>query len=152
MRFGSERAVDAVERPGLTQIWRTQRVRAQVIEILRRRYALEELDGTGAPAGGVEGQFFENERRALATTQAQGVGDQRARAEGGGPANRIEGAHAEQVAEVGHRPVFAGFDEAVVVEAFNIGFNERSLAGNDAEQGAQRAVQFGVALAVEGGK
>ena len=49
VRFGSERAVDAVERPGLTQIWRTQRVRAQVIEILRRRYALEELDGTGAP-------------------------------------------------------------------------------------------------------
>ena len=134
--FRAERAVDAVERPGLPQVRRTQGMWPQVIEVLRGRHPLEEFDGAGAPAGGVEGQFFEDERRALAPAQAKGVGDQGARTEGGGAADRVEGAHAEQVADVGDDPVFAGFDEGVVVEPFDIGFDERTLAGNHAEQGA----------------
>ncbi len=150
--FLAEWAVDAVERPGLPEVRRAQGMRAQMIQILGSRYALEELDGTGAPAGGVEGQFFEDQRRALAPAQAQGVGDERPRAESGGATDGIEGAHAEQVADVGDDPVFAGFDEGVVVEPFDVGFDERTLAGDDAEQGAQRVARFGVALAVEGGQ
>ena len=49
-------------------------------------------------------------------------------------------------------PVFARFYEGVIVESLDIGFDERTLTGDDAEQGAQRVARFGVALVVEGGE
>ena len=79
----------------------------------------EELDGVRSPGGGVAGQLFHDQHRALAAAEGDGVGDFGARVvDGGGDAS--DGLIADEVADVGDDPGRAGLDELVVVELVEV--------------------------------
>ena len=80
---------------------------------------LEELDRVRAPAGDVAGELLQDEDRALAAAQGDGLGDLGARVvDRGGDA--LDGLVADQVADVGDHPGGAGLDELVVVELVEV--------------------------------
>ena len=153
---GFEGGADPFERLGAAQVGGVQIGRAQVVHVLRGAQALEVFDRAGVPAGDIARQLFEHQRRALASAQGNGVRHFGARA-GGLGRGLVQAAVADEVADVGHRPLGAGLDEQIVVELFQALVGHGQLLGEHADELFQRAAiqplgsgQLGVADAVDG--
>jgi hypothetical protein len=95
-------------------------------------------------------QVLEHCRRALAPAEPDGIGHFGARAERA-RGQSVHRAVADQIADIRHYPLGTGLDELIVVQLRQILVQDRDLAGNRREQGAQGAFLPGVAYAVNGG-
>src|SRR5262249_33592533 len=99
------------------------------------------------PAGHVPRELFQHRRRAFAPAEADRVRDLRALA-----ANLrhdvVQRAIADQIAEVRHDPIRAGFDELVVVKLRQIFFEHARLIGDDGQQRLERLASLGVPGAI----
>ena len=91
-----------------------------VMVVLGSCDALKELNGTGAPAGDVEGQLLQDGGRTFATAVLNRIGHKGALADARLRMNRMHSPDAKQVADIGHHPLVAGFDEPVFVKPLNI--------------------------------
>ena len=144
---GVERAADG--RPGFGQADAVPggAQRSQMVEVLRRRQQLEELDGTRVPAGHVARELLEHRRGPLSPAVGDRVRDLGARA-ADHLGQAVQRAVAEQVADVRRHPLRAGLDELVVVELLEVLLEDRDLAGDDVEQLAQLVLRTAGALRV----
>ena len=134
-----ERAADARERLPAAQVRRVVVARPQVVHVLRRAEQLEVLDRARVPAGDVARELLEHRRRALAPAERDRVRDLGAR-EPARAAERVQRLVADQVADVGDRPVGAGLDELVVVELLEVLLDHaRSRRRTPASSELQRA-------------
>lgn len=119
-------------------------VEAEVVGVLGPAEELEELDGTGAPAGDVAGDFLQDGEGAFATAVVDGFRDVGAAAGAG----FVEGVVADQVAEVGDDPVGTGFDEEIVPQTADVVVEEAGLAAGQFEERAEGVAAGGVLGAV----
>ncbi len=108
-----EGAAEPFQRLALAHIRRLQCLRPQVVHVLGGAQALEVFHRLGVPAGDVAGQLFEHQGGTLASAQCDGMGDLGARA-GDLGRHLMQALVADQVADIGHYPVGAGFDEKIV--------------------------------------
>ena len=158
-----EGRADELQRLRVSQTGEGLTLRPQVIQLLRRRQPLEELDRARGPAGHVAREQFQHWRRPLAPAVGHGMAHLRAR--GARARARRQPADAEQIAEIRQRPRRGGLDELIVVELFETLFEHGHLARHELDQFAQRAGspvagrvgsvgvrQFGVARAEMGGQ
>ena len=123
-----ERTVDAIKRSHVAHRGGAEAIKMGMIEVLCAVEQLEEFNGSCGPASHVADEVFEQGDRALATTIADQLGDFASRNQHAieGTTARIElgrrrprfrdGLVAEQIGDIGHHPVIAGFDEPVIVQ------------------------------------
>jgi hypothetical protein len=163
MRDHVEGSVEQIERVTVAEVGGAATLEALVVERLRPGQQPVELDGAGRPARHIVREQFEQCQRALSAPVADGMRDVAARDEDlvelalawgrhvAGLSGLVCGLVADQVAEVGHRPVLARFDEPVFVELVHIVFDDLDLFGDHLEQRPQRVSALGVAFAIDGG-
>jgi len=168
---GVERALQELERLGAAQVARAQARHPQVVpDALGPPQALEHLGGVRPPAGDVAGQLLEHRESPLAPPvvdrlrhvgavaqrhvrhqvgPAQ-VGEQLLGLGGARDAAAVEERQRpHQVAEIGDDPRLAGLDEEIVPELADVPLEQVRLLLDDAQQGAQRLAEPGVARAVD---
>ena len=100
-------------------------------------------------AGG--GGWWEQRGGAVGAAMGDGVGPVGAR-RGHIGHHAVQGAIADQVADIGRHPRRTGFDELVVVELVEVFLHGRDLFSDDGEQLAQRVALLRIADAVDGGQ
>ena len=66
-----------------------------------------------------------------------------------GGAGGDDRAVADQIANIGHRPIGAGFDEPIGILLINIGFDDINLFPDQCQQRAQGKTDLGIARPVE---
>ena len=123
-------------------------VTANVIHILRPAQNLKALDYSRRPTGHVARQLFEHGRGALAPAKGDGVRDFGARARDFRH-HAVQAPVADQVADVRHDPIAAGFDELIVVKLIEVLFEHSRLLGDHRKQLAQRPALLGVARPID---
>ena len=158
-----ERAVrpaESLQPPRIAQVGRATAVRMLMIEVLHPAEPAVELHRARRPAGRVAGQVFQQRQRALAPARVDRVGHVGARrqhaAEAGVAAPVLaqrgrlgQQAVTEQVADIRHHPVVAGLDEPVVVQPGDVLFEHIGLAGQHAQEVAQRPALLRIAHAID---
>src|SRR5262249_4393632 len=107
-----------------------------------------ELDRPRPPSGHVVRELLEHRDGALPPPVAERVRDVCAQAPGARP-DRVQAAHAEQVADVGDDPRVARLDEPVLVEALDVALDDVRLALEHFEQRLEGTAALDVAHAVE---
>ena len=150
-RRALEGRADQIELIEIAQIGRDLIEQANVIHVLRRRENLKELDRARGPTGHIARQIFQHVRGAFAAAIRQRVGDVGALTESG-RWRGIQAAHAEQIADVGHEPIDGRFDEPVVVQFIDVGFDGLQLFTDHRQQRAQRLTLIGIAQPIERGQ
>ncbi len=132
----------------IAQIGRVMGFRANVIHVLRPAQNLKALDHPRRPTGHVARQLFEHGRGALAPAKGDGVRDFGARARDFRH-HAVQAPVADQVADVRHDPIAAGFDELIVVKLIEVLFEHARLLGDHRKQLAQRPALLGVARPID---
>ncbi len=161
---GVERAIgpaDLLQPAGVVQLCRTAALRMLMVQMLHPAEQAVELHRPSRPVGRIAGEILEQGKCALASTRIDRVGDIGTRcqhvAEVAATAivSRIQGgrlrqqAVAEQVAEVRHHPVVAGFNEPVFVQPRDVLLQHVGLGSQHAQEIAQRVALVGIAHAVD---
>jgi hypothetical protein len=154
-----ERAIDHVTAARATQIGKAARWRAgdqagpcraashqRRIEAVRRAAEpAEGFDHDAVPAGDVAHQSLEHGHRALAAAIEDGARDI------GAPAaavERVQQPCADQLADIGQRPVVGGLGELVLPQPVDAAPRARRLRGYELDQAAQRVRVHGHAVLV----
>ena len=158
-----ERAVgpaDALQSARIAQVGGAAAARVLVIQMLHPAEPAVELHRARRPAGGVAGQVLQQRQRALAPPRVDGVGHVGARRQHAAEAGVATAVRAqrgrlrqqritEQVAEVRHHPIVAGFNECVVVQPRDVLLQHVGLARQHAQEIAQRIALLRIAHAVD---
>ncbi len=100
-----------------------------MIHVLGPAEQLKVLDHARRPAGHVARQLLEHGRRAFAPPKRDGVRHFGARARHFRH-DAVQAAIADQIADIRHYPVVAGFDELIVVKLLQVFFENADLLGD----------------------
>src|SRR5258708_29317976 len=157
MRHGVERSSDKIERIGRPQIRGPSTLCVQMIDRLNLPHLTAELNDAGRPCGHRFYQLLQQPERGLASSEPHGLGHLPSRRQCvvggqpggiGRPAADVRRPIANQVADVGHRPVVTRLDKPVFIELRDVALDHINLLGNYAEQSQQRLACLEVPLPV----
>src|SRR5258706_329363 len=113
------------------------------------------------PASHIVGEFFQQSECALTPPLVDGIGDITAWNEHSGAllllgdcsstqfASSIDSLIANQVTDIGHHPLLAGFNKPVLVELGNVRLYDVYLLGNHAQESFQRQTLLCITAAVD---
>ncbi len=133
-----ERRAEKLEPVSIAHVDEALVVRPPVVQVLRRRDQLEELDDAGLPARDVVRDFLQGRQGALAPPQANRIGDLGPPAERGAFDRHLEQpAHPNQIPDVGNDPLSARLDKEIVVRLIQLFLDDRDLLRHYLDQRPQ---------------
>ena len=146
-RGGIEGTADQLQVRRVAQVVGARIVEAHMVGVLRPAEPREIFHRMRRPARRVARHRLEHRHGALAAAVLQRVGDVGAGAVAAVGAERLQAAHADQIADIRHHPFVAGLDEQVLVHLRDIRFEHRTLFRQDRDHRLELVALLRVAQA-----